>query len=304
MNYKCSICGSNDVERDGDICELCAIAQDPYHKDTTNNIGTSIKHRPTLIISGDENNNLSPKQKNRKILLNGGSEIKNQDPYGNVIPQNQPVNNVQVYSSGQVSQQKTKSNVGKVIRTNVKNYSKNNSKNTPITSGVTKNISTDCPKKSILGKWFRSLFNGAPFSLDNDITMFQVFPDFSGSSLNAMGNACDQVVVYGKVNNGAISENNDVEVYGRRDSKNNIIAQTIRNKASGTIVTPSRAISATVVRVITLFLSLIVASVVATLGIEAMIWVAAILICLTNLPLVFKILGIVIGAIFSFFKRI
>lgn len=30
MAYKCRICGSNEVDYPGDICELCAIGQDPY----------------------------------------------------------------------------------------------------------------------------------------------------------------------------------------------------------------------------------------------------------------------------------
>ena len=30
MAYKCRICGSNDVAHPGDVCELCAIGQDPY----------------------------------------------------------------------------------------------------------------------------------------------------------------------------------------------------------------------------------------------------------------------------------
>lgn len=78
------------------------------------------------------------------------------------------------------------------------------------------------------------MFKGIPYALDNDITMFQVFPDYTGTSLNAMGNACDQVIVYGKLNAGAVSENNDVEVYGHRDADNNIVAKKIVNKASGT----------------------------------------------------------------------
>ena len=77
-------------------------------------------------------------------------------------------------------------------------------------------------------------FKGVPFTLDDDVTMFQVFPDFTGTSLNVLGNACDQVIVYGRLNNGAVSENNDVEVYGRRDSNNNVIAKTIKNTAKST----------------------------------------------------------------------
>lgn len=61
------------------------------------------------------------------------------------------------------------------------------------------------PYKTFWGKWFRSMFTGIPFTLDNDVVMFQVFPDCTGTSLNAVGNACDQGIVYGKVNNGSIN---------------------------------------------------------------------------------------------------
>lgn len=37
MAYKCRICGTNDVEHAGDVCELCAIGQDPYAAAMQNN---------------------------------------------------------------------------------------------------------------------------------------------------------------------------------------------------------------------------------------------------------------------------
>ena len=37
MAYKCRICGTNDVEHVGDVCELCAIGQDPYAAAMQNN---------------------------------------------------------------------------------------------------------------------------------------------------------------------------------------------------------------------------------------------------------------------------
>lgn len=148
------------------------------------------------------------------------------------------------------------------------------------------------------------MFTGIPFSLDNDVTMFQVFPDFSGTSLNALGNACDQVIVYGKLNNGAVSENNDVEVYGRRDANNNVIAKTIKNKASGTTITPARTIGQGAVWCITAIIIALLAGIVSGLGVEGIIWAVVIILCLTNLPRVVKIIGVVFGALFSLIKRI
>lgn len=140
--------------------------------------------------------------------------------------------------------------------------------------------------------------------MDDDVTMFQVFPDFSGTSLNTLGNTCDQVIVYGKLNNGAVSENNDVEVYGRRDANNNIIAKTIKNKASGTTITPIRTIGQGVVWLITAIVIALIGLMIAGLGVEGVIWTVVIVLCLTNFPKVLKIFGVIFGALLSLIKRL
>jgi hypothetical protein len=96
---------------------------------------------------------------------------------------------------------------------------------------------------------------GTTFSFSKNITSFQVFCDYSGTSLNAHGNACDQVFLYGRITAGAISDNNEVRVYGRRDRRNNVvIAKTVLNIACGTIIKASNTISSGTVRIITLLL--------------------------------------------------
>jgi hypothetical protein len=121
----------------------------------------------------------------------------------------------------------------------------------PITTGITKNVNTDSVEHSAIFKWFRAIFTGIPFTIDNYVTTFQVFPDYSGQTLNSAGYACDQAIIYGKVPVGLISENNDVEVYGERDTNGNIIAGTIKNTASGTTVTAHWSLSANAVKTIT-----------------------------------------------------
>lgn len=298
MGYKCRICGVNEVDNQGDICELCAIGQDPYaqRQTQTHPCGSSIASQASI----NSNNSYSPKRgANRKVLLNGGISLANQDPYGNDITTSKPEPSVQVYSAGQVPQTSQQSTIVANTTPTAKA-----SGNQPITVGITKNISIDNQKNSILTKWFRALFTGIPFTLDDDVTIFQVFPDFSGTSLNAVGNACDQVIVYGKLNNGAVSENNDIEVYGRRDSNNNIIAKTIKNKASGTTITPARTISQGVVWLITALVVALLTMMVSGLGVEGIIWIAIIILCLTNFPKVLKIIGVIFGALFSFIKRL
>ena len=299
MAYKCRICGVNEVDNQGDICELCAIGQDPYAQSQTPSHGSHVASQPN-INSNHSSDSYSPKRgANRKVLLNGGTSLVNQDPYGNDMTTSDSQPSVQVYSAGQVPQTSQQSTTI-VNATPVAKMSGNQ----PITTGITKNISVDNQKKSILAKWFRALFTGIPFTLDDDVTMFQVFPDFSGTSLNALGNACDQVIVYGKLNNGAVSENNDVEVYGRRDSNNNIIAKTIKNKASGTTITPARTIGQGVVWFITAIVVALLAMMISGLGVEGIIWTVIIILCLTNLPKALKIFGVIIGALFSLIKRL
>lgn len=301
MAYKCRICGANYVDHDGDVCELCAIGQDPY----ASAMGGSQTNQPDVQNYGFNSGGASQDQyipsskKSRKVLLGGGASLSNTDPYGNdITPRTADSGNVAVYQAGQLP------DAAQVQSPPPKAPVSKPKTRTPITSGITKNISVDTQKRSMLAKIFRSVVSGIPLTLDDEATMFQVFPDFSGTSLNAMGNACDQVIVYGKLNAGTVSENNDVEVFGYRDSNNNVIAKTIRNKASGTLITPTGVISAAVIRVIFIFALLLIIAMCAALGVQGIIWAVVIVICLTNLPLVFKILGVAFGAIFSIFRKL
>ena len=307
MAYKCRICGSNDVENPGDVCELCAIGQDPY----ASAIEENRAHEQTVPDSGhvsrriqvSENNNAGTvgKGRSRKVLINGGSPLINTDPYGNQI-ESQSEQTVQVYHAGEVPQQTQAFSASNVSGTGAAVNAASKGKE-PITSGITRNIAVDTQQRPFLQKWFKSLFSGIPLTMDDDIIMFQVFPDYSGTSLNAMGNACDQVIVYGKVSNGAIAENNEVEIYGKRDSNNNVIAAKIINKASGTTVVPDRTISAAVVWVVTIAIFALIAGIFSGLGVYGVLWAGVLLICLTNLPRIAKIISVILGVILTVFKH-
>ena len=200
MAYKCRICGSNDVENPGDVCELCAIGQDPY----ASAIEENRAYEQTVPDSGhvsrriqvSENNNAGTvgKGRSRKVLINGGSPLINTDPYGNQI-ESQSEQTVQVYHAGEVPQQTQAFSASNVSGTGAAVNAASKGKE-PITSGITRNIAVDTQQRPFLQKWFKSLFSGIPLTMDDDIIMFQVFPDYSGTSLNAMGNACYQVIVY------------------------------------------------------------------------------------------------------------
>lgn len=305
MAYKCRICGSNDVEHPGDICELCAIGQDPYAAAMQE--GNADSSQPKSASKSEIGEWNTRKGKSRKVLLGGGATLNHVDPYGNeIVPQEEET--VQVYSAGQAP---TMQNANVSLSGNSLNYSSVNSNNTnagivqgALTNGIVKNINVDTQKKSVLVKLLRTLFKGIPFTLDDEITMFQIFPDYTGTSLNAMGNACDQIIVYGKLNAGTVAENNDVEIYGHRDADNNIVAQKIINKASGTTIVPDRIIPVGVVWGITIAAFAAIAFFIATCGFTGIIWAVIIILCLTNLPLVFKIIMGIVGFIFSFIRRL
>jgi hypothetical protein len=237
----------NDVVNSGDICSLCA---DPFAQ--PDSVHTSDGYTAT-----DSANVYSGGSKKRGILLNGGGSVNT----GAIIPTSDhsstsansgSQSNVQVYHHGQAPSVATTAPPPVVAPVSAVTAKTGNS--APVTSGITKNVNTDKIERAFLFKWFRSAFTSIPFTFDNDVTAFQVFPDYSGQSLNQSGYACDQVMIYGQVPLGFISENNDVEVYGRRDSKGNIIASAIKNTASGTTVKAHWSFSAAVVKVITLSL--------------------------------------------------
>lgn len=175
-------------------------------------------------------------------------------------------------------------------------------------TGITKNVANSTQQRGFLVKLADAVFRGIPFTADPDILTFQVFPDYSGTTLTASGTACDQVIVYGKVNAGVVSENNHVRVYGHRDSSNQIVADKIVNTASGMIIVPQNVVSALVVRLAVLAVLLVLAGLFAYIGIPGLALIVVIIICLTNLPLVGKLLLTILcgvfGAIGAIFRRI
>ncbi len=313
MAYKCRICGTNDVDNPGDVCELCAIGQDPYAAAMQRNGGNHsvtgqgiFQPQPSPDRSAAPADTYAPKGHSRKVLIGGGASTQNLDPYGNsIVPQGDTTTTpVQVYQAGQVPVAAASSTQLAGTSAQTANGAATAAvKGGPLTTGITKNISVDNQKKMFIQKLFRTLFQGIPYTLDDEITMFQVFPDYTGTSLNAVGNACDQVIVYGKLNAGAVAENNDVEVYGHRDSRNNIVATKILNKASGTTVVPERVIPAGVLWVIAALIFAAVAALTITLGVEGIVWAIIIIACFMNLPFILKVFGFIFGILFSFAKR-
>lgn len=293
MGYKCSVCGTNDVDYPGGVCELCSIGQDPFASGggSTRQVMINNPSAPVQTSGGSG--------KSRRVLLGGGNSI----PGNNIsttssgtssVPAPAPDTSVKVYQAGQVPAVTTPSSppTATQLTTTVTSG--------PLASGIVKNVTTDTEEKATIVKLFRTLFQGIPYMIGNDMTMFQVFPDYSGTAVNSMGNACDQVIVYGKLNAGTISENNDVEVYGHRDTHNNIVASKIVNKASGTVVKPTKVIPAGVIWALTILVLAALGIFAARYGKAGIIWAIVIFICLTNLSTILKILAFIFGILFTF----
>lgn len=292
MAYKCIICGVNEVDQPDEMCELCALGQDPYLSAMQNN-----QH---ITYSNDLNTYVPHSGKSRKILI--GAKTYDDISENSDVLQNQQDNSVKVYQPGQAPTVRSSASLqvsSPPIQKNVVNVGNK----LPVSTGIIKNVVVDKQGQFGLVKIFKTLFTGIPYTIDDDITMFQVFPDFTGTTLNPLGNACDQVIVYGKVNTGYIAENNDVEIYGYRDSRNNVIAKRIVNKASGINVTPERTIPALAIWAILLIVTALVVWFIGFLGIKGIIWSIIIILCLTHIPLIFKILAVILGFIFSLFRR-
>lgn len=302
MSYKCSVCGVNEVEEPGGICELCALDQDPFfssvagenEKKKNNN-----KRRVIDITELEEEPYIPGRNRNKKNILLNGIPQATSYPVEAANPDHN--NSVPVYSPGEVAHQSHNSFQSTVQTQQKKKHV--SQKSMPMAKGIIKNISVTSEEMSFFSKLLGSLTKGIPYMFDDEIVMFQVFPDYSGNSLNAMGNVCDQVIVYGTIHSGAIADNNSVEVYGHRDSNNIIVAKSIKNMASGTTITPSRFLSPFAVYFFVLLIIAAVAYIVSVLGVNGIIWAIVILFCLSHIPLILKIIGGIFGFIFYIFRR-
>ena len=182
------------------------------------------------------------------------------DPYGNVIYQDDTKTYNPSVSIG-VSAEDVANAADEIVNTNQKYQAKQAKKQAAaqkyLTKGVAKNIVEDMnEKRGFLYKFFMALFFGLPYCTIDNLISFQVFPDQTGQATTSSGTACDQIVVYGKINRGLINENNQVEVYGKRLRDGTIAVDYVKNLASGTRITPTGIISATAIRVITVVILL------------------------------------------------
>lgn len=200
----------------------------------------------------------TPRYSTRKIMIRGRRTHDVSiptDPYGNPIVQI-PEEQYNPATTGGVSSEEVSAAADQAV--NVINnqkavqQKKQQATTTWVTKGIAKNIVEDVDeKRGFFIKYLRSLFLGYPFCFVDNLISFQVFPDYTGQATTNSGNACDQIIMYGKINRGLINENNEVEIYGKRASDGTIGVDYVKNLASGTRVTPKGVIPAAVIRLIT-----------------------------------------------------
>lgn len=295
MSYKCASCGIYEVEHEGDICEYCSAATDPYAQ--------AVKQKRTrvgpMINRNAEEEQESDNAGRRRVLITAGN------PNDNSMS---TASDTQVYRAGEAAQQSLQGDQWTapqpVAAKDETVTAKSVGANQPISEGITKNVVASSANRGIIEKLFTTLFQGIPFTMDPDILTFQTFPDYSGTALNASGTACDQIVLYGKINAGTISENNHVRVYGKRDSANQIIAERIENTASGAVIVPQRTISALWIRLMALAILLAIGVFLYKFGLMGFIWAAVGIFCVTHLRFTWNLLTRILRDICCWIRRI
>lgn len=283
MSYKCSVCGIYEVEHDGDVCEYCTAASDPYAQAAR---ARGRARMPGPVVSQPQAETQSPsagRTPRRKILVSGETNTPAPRPAEELDTAS--ASGVPVYRPGQAAvQQSAPASVQAPSAAPASAPAASSSG--ALCEGITKNVASSTEQRNLFTKLFDALLRGIPYTADPDVLTFQVFPDYSGTSVTASGTACDQVIVYGKVNAGVVSENNHVRVYGRRDSNRQIVADKIENTASGMIIVPQHNVSALVIRLAFLALVLALAALFTLYGAMGLLALVVAVFCLTHIKFV------------------
>lgn len=241
----------------------------------------------------------------RKILFDGGKTVVDTDPCGNGISaqQSSMAESEQMESertaepeAAAAAPEEAKQKKVKTSRTKTaKAQSRQPAVEKPVSSGIAQNITSDFQRRPFLFKWFRSVFTGMPYTAGDEITTFQVFPLNQTNAYNTMGNTCDQVMIHGRIQPGMLGKGNAVEVYGKRNVNNHVIATRICNQASGAKIEPAGALSAVWTRMLTAIVLVLLGAACVRYGIEGVLWAVILIFCLTHLPFIIKSLLLFLG---------
>lgn len=284
MSYRCKICGNNEVRNEGDTCPSCAWKIKAYLDEQAK----AEADIPSFEYAEKE-------------------DVRAEE----VVLREQPEERVHAPVRAEERRvERTAEELPDYVQTNYTDISISPAKGI-VSYGIVKNVEVKSVKRNIWSKWLRALFLGEPVTTGEETTYFQVFQDKDGLVRNAYGRECDQVMIYGRLKGGTVSEGNSVEVYGHRCRNHCIKAKKLVNASSGTIIKPSFRLSCLFVWIVTLlllggvvgglaalwFLTPVGAFVMKWGWVTALIVLAMILLVVFNLPKAFKIVGVSGGVI-------
>lgn len=303
MSYLCKRCGVAEVEREGELCELCKIEDSSYMEHQENQFQTTPPRGIINNFNGNKTSSVIGKPA-RNILVNGNINTKEDVT---VISSNSGDNmqqlagqNVKVYKPDSALADMHQDSIQNSVNTHQKINTQQ--KDNSACKGNISNLNTDVEQMPSVYRWFRAMFKCIPYNIHGDMTSFQVFEDYTGNATNQLGYAATQVIVYGKVNNGIISNNNDVKVYGKRDGNNHILADQIQNCATGGVIKPTDVIPAGMVYGVSILVFAFIIGLGVAFGLLGFVWAAVALLCFTKLPSPVKTIGIIVGIAFTVFK--
>ena len=239
FDYKCRLCGKNDVAVSGELCDSCRM-------------------KLGLPVEFSSDDTFQHEACSNQILENQNDEWYPTDPFAEFeyMKQREESEMENNYPEEIDSEKQDVENLNECTSV----VTKQNGESKHITKGYIKNIRYNKEESKMVSRWARSIVYGVPFSFDDYTTVFQVFPDFTGTSRAENGAICDQVVMYGRILRGTLSDNNEVEVRGARDRHNQIVASKVINVASGTMCKASGAIPGSIVRLSAILIILFIAA--------------------------------------------
>ena len=112
-------------------------------------------------------------------------------------------------------------------------------------------------EESSVSRWFKSFFYGIDYSSSSIINVFTLVTE---ESMNTVGDDIGnqyEVLLYGDISGSRLNPNEKVEVIGKLNGNNQIEAKTITKVNSRVKIRIKKAISATCVRFITMFIILL-----------------------------------------------
>lgn len=300
MRYKCCKCGRNEVSSKYGICEDCA----------SHFIELDDKCPPMIrdYVSSGAKPAGGIKVKN-KPAKKSAEPVKQSEPF-NLIGEANPNNQVSAQLGQHTDVTRTKKppapsptnehidsvSLPQPQDTYTVQPAVQSSRNH--VSGYVNNITIQQDSPAFAVRYFRCLFTGVPLSFSEQVISFDMVFDRSGESIDDSGNRSVLVEVYGSSRQNSISQYNHVDVYGRRNHNNVMIANKVVNNDNGVSITTLK-ISTPVMWVLTVLVILAVVLVFNKIGIGGVIICALVILAITHPRLVFMIFGFIFRMIWG-----